>query len=490
MHLSIRRSIGIVASAAISFAFPAFAQEAKPDARPNVLFVAVDDLKPELGCYGSPIAKSPNIDRLAARGTVFLKAYCQQAVCAPSRASLLSGCRPDTTRIYNLETPLRSVMPDVVTLPQRFKQSGYTTLSMGKIYHHRNDDAQGWSEKPTGYPGMTWLAEESKRVVEQRKIDEPDTKARSYGRGPAYESPDVPDDAYADGKLALDAVARIEGFAKSREPFFLALGFARPHLPFNAPKKYWDLYDPNSIKLADNAHPPVDAPEIALHTSGEIRAYAGVPKEGPVATDEVARTLIHGYLASVSYMDAQLGKVLDALDKTGLSENTIIILWGDHGWHLGDHGLWCKHTNFESATRAPLIIHAPGFAPGKTPRVAEFVDVFPTLCELAKLDPPPTLEGTSLVPLMRDANLAPEKWKKAAFSQYPRAGGVMGYSVTDGRYRFTSWQKKDGSVVAAELYDHENDPQENKNLAGKTDHAEAQKRMSDLLAGGWKAAMN
>ncbi|MBI1337958.1 MAG: sulfatase-like hydrolase/transferase [Phycisphaera sp.] len=491
-----------VSAAALAFTHHAAAQPAKPadtphqPAKPNVLFIAVDDLKPLLGCYGNTLVKSPNIDRLADKGTVFLYNYCQQAVCAPSRASLLSGCRPDTTRVWDLQTPLRTTLPDVVTLPQLFRESGYTTLDYGKIYHHLTaDDPKAWSEVPMRFPGMQWLAPESKEIIRKRYETEGEAAMnKGQVRGPAYESADVPDNAYSDGQIAEAAVKKLHDFAQTGEPFFLAVGFYRPHLPFNAPKKYWDLYDHNTIALADNPEPPKDCPDIALTNSGEIRAYANIPKKGKPAEDDVARMLIHGYLASVSYTDAQVGKLLDALNDNHLADNTIIVLWGDHGWHLGDHGLWCKHTNFESATHAPLIISVPtpgivpGFKSGKTERLTEFVDIFPTLCELAHLPPPATLEGTSLVPLMRNPELPVTQWKPAAFSQYPR-GGVMGYSVTDGRYRYTRWQKKnDGSVVATELYDHQTDPEENINIAVVDGHADVRNRMNKLLDGGWQAA--
>ncbi|MEA3368083.1 MAG: sulfatase [Planctomycetota bacterium] len=454
------------------------ARAAKPK-RMNVLFIAVDDLKPLLGCFGYAKIHSPNIDRLASRGTVFARTYCQQAVCAPSRASVMSGCRPDTTRVWDLQTPLRRAMPNVLTLCQHFKAHGYTTVSLGKVYHHYvKDDPQGWSEvpwRPSGdWKGRGYLSPEAQAIAAKE----------AKGRGPAYESADVPDTAYPDGALATKAVEtlrRVKG-----KPFFLAVGFYKPHLPFNAPKRYWDMYPPKMIDLADNPFKPNGAPDLAMTNWGELRNYPGMPKRGDLTQDQ-ARTLIRGYKACVSYTDAQIGCVLDELARLGLAEKTVVVLWGDHGWHLGDHGLWCKHTNFESATRAPLVLASPRIAGGKrTQRLAEFVDIYPSTCALAGLSVPEHCEGTSLVPLMR----APEQpWKAAAFSQYPRGRGVMGYSMRTERYRFTRWQKRQGGeVVATELYDHENDPEENVNLAARPEHKDLVARLARQLEAGWQAA--
>ena len=455
------------------------ARAAKPK-RMNVLFIAVDDLKPLLGCFGQEKSRPPNIDRLASRGKVFARTNRQQAVCAPSRASVMSGCRPDTTRVWDLQTPLRRVMPNVLTLCQHFKQNGYTTVSLGKIFHHYiKDDPQGWSEvpwRPTEgrWKGRGYLTPEAQAAA----------AGTARGRGPAYESADVPDTAYPDGVLATKAVETLRRVKD--KPFFLAVGFYKPHLPFNAPKRYWDRYPPETIDLADNPFKPKGAPDLAMTNWGELRNYAGMPKRGDLTEDQ-ARTLIRGYKACVSYTDAQIGRVLDELARLGLAERTVVVLWGDHGWHLGDHGLWCKHTNFESATRAPLVLASPRIAGGKrTQRLAEFVDIYPSTCELAGLPVPEHCEGTSLVPLMRDPQ---REWKSAAFSQYPRGRGVMGYSMRTDRHRFTRWQKRQGGeVVATELYDHQEDPQENVNLAERPEHKDLVARLARQLEAGWKAA--
>ncbi|NOX56396.1 MAG: sulfatase [Planctomycetes bacterium] len=459
--------------------------------RPNVLFFAVDDLRPELGCYGNTRIKSPNIDRLAARSVVFRRAYCQQAVCSPSRTSLLTGLRPDSTKVYDLQTHFRDTVPDVVTLPQHFKNHGYYTVGMGKIYHSGLNDPLSWSE-PWRRPSrvVTYARPENVDLVRKKRRE---AKARGLrgkalsraARGPAFECADVPDNTYHDGALADMAIQTLRRI-KDR-PFFLAVGFIKPHLPFVAPKKYWDLYRPEEMKLADNPFPPKNSPKYALTNWGELRAYDGIPKQGPLS-EAIARQLVHGYYAATSYTDAQVGRVLNELDRLGLRENTIVILWGDHGWKLGEHGAWCKHTNFELDTNAPLILHVPGAkANGQTcEALVEFVDIYPTLCEAAGLPLPEHLEGTSMLPLTEQPD---QPWKKAAFSQYPR-GRVMGYSMRTDRYRFTMWvQRKDPSVVeAVELYDHQIDPAENVNVAGEADYKPIVERLTRQLRAGWQAA--
>jgi arylsulfatase A-like enzyme len=455
----------------VPIGLPAFAQTTAPVAakKPmDILFIAVDDLRPSFGAYGGPI-KTPSIDRLAARGTTFLRAYCQQAVCSPSRTSLLTGQRPDTTRVYDLQTHFRKNLPDVVTLPQYFKQNGYHAQGMGKIYHNGLDDKTSWSvphqmlKKPTW--GPEGMATQQRVTAAARAAGEDVTRVLAP-RGPAWESVDnVADNYFQDGATADKAIETLEEMKAGSRPFFLAVGFSRPHLPFVAPKKYWDMYSPSDIKLPANYHSvPTDGVPIALTGWGELRAYAGMPKQGPVS-DEQARNLIRGYYASASYMDAQVGRVLDALHQKGLAQNTLVVLWGDHGWSLGEHGMWCKHTNFEDSANAPLILSVPGQkrVGTKTRALAEFVDVYPTLCEAAGLPIPGGLAGKSVLAVTNDPN-APTK--PYAFSQYPRGGGnspvkpVMGYSLTDGRFRYTEW----GSH-GAELYDHQADPNENHNLA-------------------------
>ncbi len=465
---------------------------AQPE-RPNVLFIAVDDLRPELGCYGISRIKSPHIDRLAQRGLVFTRAYCQQAVCSPSRTSLLTGLRPDSTGVYDLETHFRDTVPSAITLPQHFKNNGYYAVGMGKIYHGGLDDAKSWSE-PHQRPriSMYQLPENQeliakKRAAAKKKGLKGNPLSRN-SRGPAVEDADVPDNAYPDGKLADMGVDAIERLARKNQPFFLAVGFWKPHLPFNAPRRYWDLYKRSEIPLAKNPFPPKDAPKLALTNWGELRNYHGIPKKG-ILSEEQARLLIHGYSACVSYTDAQVGRLLDALDRLGIREKTIVILWGDHGWKLGEHGSWCKHTNFELDARSTLIVSPPGIktAGRSTRALVEFVDIYPTLCELAGLPLPRHLEGTSFAPLFRNPD---RPWETAAFSQYPR-GKVMGYSMRTDRYRFTRWQsrKNPDEVVAVELYDHLEDPAEDVNIAGRPENTGLVEKLSKQLRSGWRAAL-
>jgi arylsulfatase A-like enzyme len=301
--------------------------------------------------------------------------------------------------------------------------------------------------------------------------------------GPSYECADVPDSEYSDGAIADAAIGMLRR-AKDK-PFFLAVGFLKPHLPFIAPKKYWDMYRREEIPAAPNPFPPTDAPKLALTDWGELRAYEDIPRAGPL-TDEKARLLKHGYYACVSYIDAQIGRLLEELGRLQLRDRTVIVLWGDHGWKLGEHGAWCKHTNFENDTHVPLICAAPGQkSPGQhTGALVEFVDIYPTLCELAGLPLPSHLEGTSFAPLLDSPEQA---WKKAAFSQYPRGGQVMGYSMRTDRYRLTRWLGPDGSEVARELYDHEKDPQENENIAGCHENASLVGELTRQMQMGWKA---
>jgi arylsulfatase A-like enzyme len=457
--------------------------------RYNVLFIAVDDLRPELGCYGNKIVKSPNIDRLAARGLVFNRAYCQQAVCSPSRTSLLTGRRPDTTRVYDLQTHFRKTIPRVIALPQHFKANGYHTQGLSKIYHGGLDDADSWSVPHWRSPGRNYGPEGLKLLGELRSKARDDKAKLGRVRGLPWEAPDVGDDDLADGQTAKKAVELLRELKDKR--FFLAVGFLKPHLPFVAPKKYWGLYNEKDIGLSDNPHPPRDCPTFALHNSGELRNYHNIPKENKPLPREQALKLRHGYYACVSYLDAMVGRVLDELDRLKLRDKTVVILWGDHGWHLGDNGLWCKHTNFEAATRAPLILAVPGMksAGRKTDALVEFVDIYPSLADICGLPLPEGLEGTSFKPLADDPK---RPWKKAVFSQYPRAvpkvGRCMGYSMRTERYRFTEWAVPDKKFAVYELYDHQTDPKESVNLAGKAEHAALVKELTRQLRAGWKAA--
>lgn len=422
--------------------------------RPNVLFIAVDDLRPELACYGEQHVHSPNIDRLAKSGLLFQRAYCMVPTCGASRASLMTGIRPARSRFVNHLTWAEKDAPGLTTLNTHFRRNGYYTVSLGKVFHHPTDNAEGWSEpawRPTGI--STYQLAANTELQKQRS-----KKLGSKGRGPAYESADVPDESYADGVLADRAIADLGRLAAKEEPFFLAVGFFKPHLPFVAPKKYWDLYDHEQIHLPANYHAPKDAPVESIHNSGELRAYAEIPAKGLVP-DAIARNMIHGYYACVSYTDAQIGKLLDELERLSLSDNTIVVLWGDHGWNLGEHTLWCKHSCYETSMRIPLIVRAPGINGGQqTSGLTESIDIYPTLCDLAGLEPPRHLEGRSFVPLL--ANPA-ATWKDAAIGRF-----TNGDTIRTDQFRFTEYTDAKGNSLAQMLYDHTSDPRENINVVG------------------------
>lgn len=462
--------------------------------KPNVLFVAVDDLRPELGCYGAGHIRSPHIDRLSARGILFERAYCQVAVCNPSRNSILSGCRPDTTGILDNRHFLRPAMPDVVTLPQHFKDHGYISLSLGKVFHHSErepgDDPRSWSEPAwhRGEGARHWFTKESEEYIARLKRL-PEGQRPKLLRGPPFEAADQPDDAYPDGLTATKAIETLGRLKAEGKPFFLAVGFVKPHLPFTCPKKYWDLYPEESVRLPADTRRPKGAPEPAFHDGYELRSYGTVPPEGDI-TREMALNLIRGYRACTSFVDAQIGRVLDELGRLGLANDTIVVLWGDHGYHLGENGVWTKMTNFEFGTRVPLIVSAPTRpAPaGRTRALVELVDLYPTLAELCGLPIPGHLEGTSLVPLFENPG---RPWKSAAFSQYLRPGkpAIMGRSIRTDRWRYTEWTNPDGGNIGTELYDHQSDPAESVNVAAEEPNRALATDLARRLRAGWRAAL-
>lgn len=448
--------------------------------RPNVLLILVDDLKPALGCYGDSVAQTPNIDRLAARAMRFDLAFCNQAVCAPSRFTLMLGSHSTSTGLYGLGSRLREIIPGAVTMPQYFAKHGYGTESLGKVFHigHGNEgDPDSFSVTHFHDKVIEYLDPESTDGGQLTREEAYFTNQRlgeigSLPRGAAFESPDVEDVQYADGRVAAETVRRLQAARRRRDvngtPFFIAAGFARPHLPFSAPRKYWDLFDPAKLPLPKFEDLPKNAPVVAGKRGGEITNYKPVPTD-PHADfcDSLTRRLIHGYYASTSFVDAQIGKVLEELDRLGLARNTIVVLWGDHGFHLGDLGIWTKHTNYEQANRIPLLIYAPGVTkPGSsTKQLAESVDIFPTLAQLAGL-PTPTgpqaIDGVSLVPVLRNPAA---RVRDHAYHVYPKQ--KLGRAIRTARYRMVEWRAfgKPQNAAEYELYDYVTDPLERENLA-------------------------
>ena len=483
-----RRSfLKILGIGALSQVFPAVLWSEKTK-KPNVLFVAIDDLRGTIGCLGDKLALTPNMDKLAREGAVFLNAYCQQAVCNPSRASVITGLRPDTLKVWDLKTHFRKHHPRIVTLPQYFKQYSYYTQSFGKILHGQgapSTDPPSWSAEPL----WDHCTKRDQYVLPENR---PGDKS---GKQAAAEYADVPDEAYIDGKVAAEAVKKIAELAEHGNAFFLAVGFRKPHLPCAAPKKYWDMYKRSAFENDDwpALNRPKDGPDIALHNWKELRGYTDIPNIGAVPPEKAAEVR-HGYYAAASYTDAQIGKLVDALYKFGLRENTIICLWSDHGFHLGEHTIWCKTSNYEFDARVPLIISAPQKKKGQVCRkLVELVDMYPTLVELAGLSAPGGLEGTSMVPLLDDPQ---RSWKKAAFTQFPRPAyykksfDVMGYSARTEEFHYIEWiDVKKKQPIAIELYDHRLDPYELTNLAGRQEQKPTLKKLGRLLEDGWKAAL-
>ncbi len=436
--------------------------------RPNILFIPVDDLRPQLGCYGHPRMKTPHLDALAAEGTLFCEAYCQVPVCGASRASLLTGIRPTHSRFLDYQTSVDVDLPGALTMPQYFKDNGYETISVGKVFHHMDDSAQrSWSVEPWRPDGGRWRNYITPEAIALDRDNE--------HRGPPFERADVPDNAYFDGRIADRAIAELHALRGRDEPFFLAAGFLKPHLPFNAPGKYWKLYGEEEVNLADNPFPPRDAPARALHNWGELRNYFDVPRESPLP-DDMARRLVHGYYACTSYTDAQIGRLLEALRTYRLEDSTIVVVWGDHGWQLGEHGLWCKHCNFRTSLNSPLIVHVPGQRGGvRTDAITEFVDIFPTLCDLTGLAIPEHLPGMSFAPALDSSDA---RVKDAAFSRWNR-----GESVRAENFLYTEWPGENGAGAERMLYDHSSDPDENINVSEHSENAEVIDRLSAMLTG-------
>jgi len=450
------------------------------DGRPNILFVAVDDLRPELGCYGAGTL-TPHFDALASSGIRFDRAYCQQAVCGASRLSLMGGRYPTSLgeHTYHVEG-WRKRHPDLLTLQQHFGQSGYRTVGLGKIYHGARGpgvDPENWDEWIV-VNGASYALEESLRVLREQ----PRPRAGSRAKGPSTERADVDDDAYTDGARAVEGAKQLKKLAAAGKPFFLAVGFTKPHLPFNAPARYWDLYDRSQFAMPPNRGVPPGYPDFARNASaGELRSYADIERRVPAEfPDPLNRRLLHGYAACVSYTDANLGRLLEALDESGAAENTIVVLWGDHGWKLGDHSSWCKHTNFEVDTRVPLLMRVPGKAAGhESEALVELVDLYPTLCELAGLPIPGHVQGRSFASLFDDPKAS---HRESAYSMYPH-GKFAGHSIRTSTHRYTEWfRREDGKRVAPVLTDLVADPGETSNVLDDPGHSAAREHAARKLA--------
>jgi iduronate 2-sulfatase len=446
----------------------------------NILWIGVDDLRPQLGCYGFKEMHTPNIDKLAKRGMVFNRAYVQQAVCAASRASLTTGCRPDTTGVNYPYSPwfnaeFRKKYPTVVDY---FTANGYYTRTLGKIHHGPAD--YNTTEKHFNGEANYYVL--------------PENIAKTKGKKPnwvhkiqPWEHAGRPDSDYFDGQVANEAIETIKRAAKSGKPFFIAPGFKKPHLPFVCPKKYYDLYSDADIKLSPNPKQGKNQPDFAVsHATGASKWWI-YPKKG--IDDKNARQLIHSYMACVSFIDAQVGKILDEVEVQGLQDNTAIMFWSDHGWHLGDHGMWGKSTNYEWSTRSPLIVSIPGMKESgkQTNALVEYVDMYPTLCDIVGIPKPEWLEGTSMVPLFSDAD---QQWKKAAFSQFPRGNKVEGFTVRTKDYRYTEWRDmKTGKMTFQEFYDNRKNLLEAKNLASNPEYKQHLNEHKQILADGWKKCL-
>lgn len=450
--------------------FPLFAEQSKP----NILLIAVDDLRTELGCYGKQQIHSPNMNALAAQGVVFEKAYCMVSVCGASRASLMTGLRPKPRRFVGAYVRASVDAPDAIPLNTHLKKSGYTTLNNGKVFHFEDDHNDGWSEPAWRPSAAAYALRESKEMLKASRAAGGDESAR----GPAWECADVPDDTFADGQTLNKSLGDLRRLAETKKPFFLAVGFLKPHLPFVAPKKYWDLYKEEDIKLPANFSTiPENAPKEAIHQFGELRNYANIPKQGAVS-EEMARKLIHGYYACVSYTDALIGRLLAELDSLGLSDNTAVVLWGDHGWLLGEHTQWCKHSVFDNAMHAPLILKLPGQKEAQRfDRPVEYLDIYPTLLDIARLPEPKKdqLQGKSLLPLIAGRGVPEFLYAAGRF--------VNGDTITDGRYRYSEYRDNQGAGnrVSRMLYDHKVDPLEDRNIAEMPDSADVVERLSQEM---------
>jgi iduronate 2-sulfatase len=441
----------------------------------NVLFIVSDDLNTALSCYGNRVVRTPNLERLARHGVVFDRAYCQYSLCQPSRASFLSGLRPETTRVWTLETPTRKYVGDAVFLPELFRHAGYFTAHAGKVYHtgDAGEDPRSWDEE----------VRESGKTLPRSEVLQSSNSMGPKGHTFQWDILNVEDSRTPDGTMARKAVEWMDRSVREKKPFFIAAGFRRPHAPYAAPKRYFDLYPPEQIPL----------PKTSL---GDFRrllpaAVNHDPPDKPLSEAET-RQFLAAYYACTTFVDTQVGVLLDTLDRLRLWDNTVVVFLSDHGYHLGEHGgLWHKNSLFEESARIPLIVAAPGHRTGRhSPRLVELVDLYPTLAQLCGLKPPDTLEGTSFVPLLDNPDL---RWKLGAFTMQGRGKErteaakdvqFIGRSVRTERWRYTEWE--DGRQ-GVELYDHRTDPDELVNLADNPKYKQVRAELSALLRSGWRA---
>ena len=437
----------------------------------NVLFLIIDDLRPELPSYGRTQVHAPNIERLAQESLVFHNAYANVPVCGASRGSLLTGLRPTATRFVGFQARMDVDTPSALPLFGALKAQGYRSLSLGKVAHVTDDFAEYWSSAPWN----PWTEARMRQRMAYRDYLLPENlqAVEEGGLGPTFESAEVEDDAYFSGQIADRAIGTIEELRDQENPFFLAVGLLKPHLPFNAPKRYWDLYRAEDVSLPQVSNLPINAPSEAWHNWGELRYYDDMPPAPEPLSEALARTLIHGYYASVSYIDALVGRILRALDENGFSDNTIVVFLSDHGWSLGEHGLWAKHSTFDVATRSPLIVRAPGIAPGHTRALVEYVDLYPTLMEMLGMDVAANLHGRSFANVLSDPT-APGK--EAVYLRWLDAEAIK---TPD--FAFSEWFDEQGDVTARMLYDHRNDRDETINLAEEPEYRDTVEAMHRAL---------
>ena len=443
----------------------------------NVLFISVDDLRPELGCYGKDYIHSPHIDQLAASAFLFEQAYCQVPVCGASRASLLTGLLPTANRFLAYDARMDADAPDVTTLPMHFKNQGYYTLNYGKVSHFPDDQQDSWSEEPLrpdwhklADGSWSWEGWHDYQTESNPHLDRTHPKRA----GLPYESAHVPDSAYADGQTIQMAIRKLSQLKELDQPFFFGVGLLKPHLPFNAPQKYWDLYKREDIVLAPNPFSPSGAPEEAIPNWGELRAYAGVPSTGPVE-DSMAISLLHGYYACVSYVDALIGALLHELERLDLDKNTMVVLWSDHGWFLGEHGFWCKHSLYELATRVPLLIKIPGSEnPRRVNTMVELMDLYPTLCEINGLQLPEHLQGKSFARVFTQEDYS---HKSYVYSRY-----FEGESMKKDGFRYTAYFDKTNALKGEMLFNHQSDSLENVNVASDPLYRERKANFQSILS--------